>query len=173
MKIELRKMVVDYLCYQAEIGYETMYKQERMGFLFGSRRQNRILVTKALFYRGGKKGRTGIIYHPDDFIKRGRELASTFRKRWIGSYHTHVEESKNISFGFSPEDRRSFLKEPTLIELVITVWSTGKSRFRSPGKKRLLILKNYGAINYRYIISGITKTETGATLTKTVITPVK
>lgn len=173
MKIELTKRVIDYLCYQADIGYEILYKQERMGFLFGTMYNKNIQVTKAVFYKGGKKGRTGITYNLDDFIKRGRQLASVFKKRWLGAYHTHVEETGKISFGFSREDKRSFMVEPTLIELVVAVWSSRGGQISSSGRRRLLIIKKFGKTRYRYIISGYVKMRKGSRLAKTAILKTK
>jgi hypothetical protein len=169
MKVELSKRVVDYLCYQADIGYETLYKQERMGFLFGRALRNSIRVSTAVFYRGGKKGRTGITYNPDEFVKRGRQLASLFKKKWLGSYHSHVEETGQISFGFSPEDKKSFMAEPTLVELVVTVWSAKRLKMSAPGRKRLLITKKVGRSQYRYIMSAYVKTTRGPRLVKAAI----
>ncbi len=173
MKIELTKRVIDYLCYQADIGYETLYKQERMGFLFGTIHNKDILITKAVFYKGGKKGRTGITYNPDDFVKRGRQLASLFKKRWLGAYHTHVEETGKISFGFSREDKRSFMSEPTLVELVVAVRSSRGARISPSGRRRLLITKKFGKTSYRYIVSGYVKTRKGSRLLKTAILKTK
>jgi len=173
MKIELAKRVVNYLCYQADIGYETLYKQERMGFLFGIKNQKSIRVTKAVFYKGGKKGRTGITYNLEDFVKRGKQLASLFKKKWLGAYHTHVEETGQISFGFSKEDKMSFMAEPTLIELIITVWAPKGPQIPVRGRRRLLIIKKFGKTIYRYIISGHLKTKKTARLIKTVILKTK
>lgn len=167
MKIELRKRVIDYLCYQADIGYETLYKQERMGFLFGTIHTKDIRITKAVFYKGGKKGRTGITYNPDDFVKRGRQLASLFKKRWLGAYHTHVEETGKISFGFSREDKRSFMSEPTLAEIVVAVRSSRGAQVSSSGRRRLLITKKFGKTSYRYILSGYVKIKKNLRLVKT------
>ncbi|MCX8014973.1 MAG: hypothetical protein N2748_03040, partial [candidate division WOR-3 bacterium] len=91
MHIEITEKTAKYLCEQAEVGYEAPYKQERMGFLFGTITNKTIKINKAVAYKGGIKKRAGIDYYEDSFEKRGKTLSRQLRKKWVGAYHSHVE----------------------------------------------------------------------------------
>jgi hypothetical protein len=168
MHIEITKKVIEYLGEQADLGYESPYKQERMGFLFGVIKKRIIKLTKAVLYKGGVRKRTGIKFYPAAVSKRGDELAVKLRKLWVGTYHTHVEECDDIPIGLSDEDRQSFIENSLPAELVISIWATDNSSHLKPGRKRLLAIKRFGDTNYRYVISGYLITKQGPRLTRTV-----
>jgi hypothetical protein len=48
MYIEITKNVIEYLCQQADLGYESRYKQERMGVLFGTIKNRIIKLAKVV-----------------------------------------------------------------------------------------------------------------------------
>jgi proteasome lid subunit RPN8/RPN11 len=168
MHIEITKKVIEYLGEQADLGYESRYKQERMGFLFGTIKKRKIKLTKAVLYKGGVRKRTGIKFDPVTFSKRGNKLSLKLRKLWVGTYHTHVEESDDISIGLSDEDRQSFIENSLPVELVVSIWATDNSSRLKPGRKRLLAIKRFGDTNYRYVISGYLITKQGPRLTRTI-----
>lgn len=148
MEIKIKKSVVEYLCNQADRGYEVPYKEERLGFLFGK-------ISKAYYYKGGIRKRTKAEYHPIRVIKREEELSSIFRVRWIGMHHSHEEIDGRKSWGLLPLDRNSPPYFP--VELLISVWVKGNRKIPSPGKFRLKILRN----NYQYLFTGYIRTVTG------------
>jgi hypothetical protein len=168
MHIEITKNVIEYLGQQADLGYESLYKQERMGFLFGTIKNRTIKITKAVSYKGGIRKRTGIDFYADNFDKRGNTLSTRLRKKWLGTYHTHVEEDDDISIGLSGEDREAFVDNSLPMELVISIWATDNSKRLKPGRKRLLAIKRFGDTNYRYAISGYLITEQGPRLIRTI-----
>jgi proteasome lid subunit RPN8/RPN11 len=154
LHIEITKNVIEYLCQQADLGYESPYKQERIGFLFGTTKNRRVKITKAISYKGGVRKRSGIDFYADYFDKRGSALLTQLRKKWIGTYHTHVEEDDDISIGLSDVDRKSFIENSLPVELAISIWATNNSSRLKSGRKRLLAIKRFGDTNYRYVISG-------------------
>ncbi len=161
MHIEITVNVIEYLARQADLGYESPYKQERIGFLFGTIRNRTIKITKAVAYKGGVRKRSGVDYYADSFDKRGNALSVQLRRKWLGTYHTHVEESNDIAIGLSDADRKTFVENSLPIELVISIWATDNSGCLKRGRKKLLAIKRFGDTNYRYVISGylITKQE--------------
>ena len=97
MHIEITVNVIEYLCQQADLGYESPYKQERMGCLFVTIKNRNVKITKAVSYKGGVRKRSGIDFYADRFDKRGNALSAQFRRKWLGTYHTHVEESDDYT----------------------------------------------------------------------------
>ena len=168
MHIEITKNVIEYLGQQADLGYESPYRQERMGFLFGITKNRNIKITKAVSYKGGVRKRSGIDFYADGFDKRGNTLSAQLRKKWLGTYHTHVEEDDDISIGLSDEDREAFIENSLPIELVISIWATDNSNRLKPGRKRLLATKRFGDTNYRYVFSGYLITKQGPRLIRTI-----
>jgi proteasome lid subunit RPN8/RPN11 len=168
MLVKITKNVIEYLCHQADIGYESSYKQERMGFLFGTIKNRTIKITKAVAYKGGVRKRTGIDFFADNFNKRGNALSSQLKKKWLGTYHTHVEEDDDISIGLSDEDRKTCIEDALTVELIISIWTTDNANRLKPGRKRLLAIKRFGDTNYRYVISGYLMTEHGPRLVRTI-----
>jgi hypothetical protein len=168
MHIEITKNVIEYLVQQADLGYESPYKQERIGFLFGIVKNQNVKITRAVAYKGGVRKRSGIDFYADSFDKRGNILSMQLRKKWLGTYHTHVEESNDIAIGLSDVDRKSFIENSLPIELVVSIWATDNSGRLKPGRKRLLGIKRFGDTNYRYVISGYLITKQGPGLIRTI-----
>ncbi len=118
MHIEISESIIEYLARQADLGYESPYKQERIGFLYGTIKNRNVKITKAVSYKSGVKKRSGIDFYADSFDKRGNALSAQLRKKWLGTYHTHVEESDDIAIGLSDVDRKSFIENSLFIELI-------------------------------------------------------
>lgn len=167
MHIEITVDVIEYLCQQADLGYESPYKQERIGFLFGTTKNRSVKINKAVSYKGGVRRRSGIDFYADSFDRRGRVLSTQLRKQWVGTYHTHVEENDDIPIGLSDGDKEAFIDNSLPVELVISIWATDNSSRLKPGKKRLLAIKRFGDTNYRYVISGYLMTKRGPRLIRT------
>ncbi len=168
MHIVITKPVIEYLCHQADLGYESQYKQERIGFLFGTIDKSCITITKAVSYKGGKRKRTVVDVIADNFDRRGELLVKQLKKKRIGSYHTHVEINNDIPIGISDDDKYAFADNESIVELIISVWATDNSKRLKPGRKRLLAIKRFGDTNYRYVISGYLMTKRGSRLVKTI-----
>lgn len=134
--INLIDSVVQEICQRAKLGYEKKMKAETFGFLFGSIDQNkRMVVKKAIYYRGGKKSRTGVIFEDWSqiwhIIKRRKVLANRLRLRFLGHFHSHVEIGGEVFRGLSKEDKESFLLDRyTCIEVVVSVWSSGRNQIQ-------------------------------------------
>jgi len=117
------------LCGLARKGYETRFKRETFGFLFGTlTTDRRVIIRRACYYRGGEKSRTGIIFKDWATIKRAirrrRELTSRFRMRFLGNFHSHVEIAGEVFKGLSQEDRESFIHDRmAFIETIVFIWS--------------------------------------------------
>jgi hypothetical protein len=138
-----------------------------MGFLFGIKNKG-IKITKAMLYKGGIRTRSSIGLNPNRMKNRGTKIASRIGKEFLGTYHAHVEEAGKISYGLSVEDKQSYIEDAIIVGLIITIWATDNSRKLIPGSKRLLVIKRFGNINYRYIISGYLNTPKGPRLIKTI-----
>lgn len=110
MHIEITKEAYLYIRNQTEKGYEILYKQEKIGFLFGEKNNDTIVITKAVAYKGGIKTRSKIDFYADSFERRAIIIASKLRKTWIGSYHTHVEEDDDMFLGLSDEDKDIYVE---------------------------------------------------------------
>jgi hypothetical protein len=168
MRIEIYEKVGLYLCEQAQAGYEMAYKQERIGFLFGTVSNRSTRITKAVAYKGGVKKRTGIDLIADNFDRRGRTLARQFGKRWLGAYHTHVEVDDDIPVGISEHDIDAFKDNESLVELIVSIWATDNASRLKQGKKRLLAIKRFADTNYRISISGYVMTKRGIRLARVI-----
>ncbi|MGQ9707580.1 MAG: hypothetical protein ACUVUR_01730 [bacterium] len=116
------------LCGLARKGYETKFKRETFGFLFGTTtRDEKLIVRRSCYYRGGIKSRTGIVFKDWATVKRAsqrrRELSARFRMRFLGNFHSHVEIAGEVFKGLSPEDRASFYYDPmAFIETIVFIW---------------------------------------------------
>ncbi|MEO0020031.1 MAG: hypothetical protein ABIK47_05265 [candidate division WOR-3 bacterium] len=116
------------LCGLARKGYETKFKRETFGFLFGTiTREKRLIVRRPCYYRGGEKSRTGVVFKDWQTIRRAiarrRKLSVRFRMRFLGNFHSHVEIAGEVFKGLSPEDRESFANDPmALIETIVFIW---------------------------------------------------
>ncbi len=166
MRIEITEKIAVYLCGQAEAGYEMAYKQERIGFLFGTKGKSAIKITKAVAYKGGTKKRTNVDVYADSFDKRGEILATQLRKKWIGAYHTHVEIDDDIPVGISEDDIDAFEEGESVVELIVSIWVTDNASRLKQGKKRLLAIKRFSDTNYRLSISGYVMTKRGPRLVR-------
>ncbi len=122
------------LCLHAKRGYEAKWKRETYGFLYGRLcADRRLVIRKAVYYRGGSKSRTGVSFcdRPSvlRLLQRRRELAQRFRLRFLGGFHSHVEIAGTIFCGFSATDRDSFRRDTeAALEAVVTVWAGGRPR---------------------------------------------
>lgn len=163
MEIRIKKSVVTYLCNQTDRGYESFYKEERLGFLFGRIIKSGIYyVLKAYYYKGGIRKRTIAEYNYEKLIKRGNELSLKFGMRWNGMYHSHEEIAGEKSWGLSRDDRT---EEPHLpIELLVSVWAKVNSRVPHSSEFRLKVVRG----NYQYLFSGYIRRNTGLKLVPTI-----
>jgi hypothetical protein len=168
MRVEITEKIAEYLCEQAGLGYESPYKQERIGFLFGAIDKGCIKITKAVAYKGGVRKRTGIDIYADNFDRRGHTLSVQLRKKWLGTYHTHVEVDDDIPIGISEDDIDAFADNESIVELIVSVWATDNACRLKQGKKRLLAIKRFGDTNYRFVISGYVMTKRGPRLVRLV-----
>jgi len=128
--IYLTDSVVQEICLRAKIGYEKKMKAETFGFLFGTIDKNkRLVVKKAVYYRGGKKSRSGVVFkHWSQVwhaLNRRTELADRFRLRFLGNFHSHVEIGGEVFRGLSADDKESFrLDRNAIIEVVVSIWQS-------------------------------------------------
>ncbi|MEO0093506.1 MAG: hypothetical protein ABIK93_00810 [candidate division WOR-3 bacterium] len=132
--IYLTDSVVQEICQRAKLGYEKKMKAETFGFLFGTIDKNkRLVVKKAVYYRGGKKSRSGVIFkHWSQVwhaLNRRTELANRYRLRFLGNFHSHVEIAGDVFRGLSQDDKDSFLYDPSaIIEVVVSVWASERNQ---------------------------------------------
>lgn len=126
--------VVQEICLRAKLGYERKMKAETFGFLFGSiDKEKRMIVKKAIYYRGGKKSRTGVVFQQWSqiwhVIKRRKELANRLRLRFLGNFHSHVEIGGEVFRGLSDDDKESFRHDRSaIIEVVVSVWAGDRNQ---------------------------------------------
>ncbi|MFB0510042.1 MAG: hypothetical protein ACETVX_06055, partial [bacterium] len=104
--------VVQEICLRAKLGYDRKMKAETFGFLFGSvDKDKKMIVKKAIYYRGGKKSRTGVVFQHWSqiwhIIRRRKELANRLRLRFLGNFHSHVEIGGEVFRGLSVDDKES------------------------------------------------------------------
>lgn len=127
-------LVVQEICERAKLGYDRKMKAETFGFLFGSiNKDKRMVVKKAIYYRGGIKTRTGVIFKQWSqiwhIIKRRKELANRLHLRFLGNFHSHVEIGGEVFRGLSSEDKESFhLDRNALIEVLVSVWAGDRNQ---------------------------------------------
>jgi len=132
--INLIDSVVQEICLRAKQGYERKMKSETFGFLFGSiNKDKKMVVKKAIYYRGGKKSRTGVVFQHWSqiwhIIKRRKEWANRLRLRFLGHFHSHVEIGGEVFRGLSQEDKESFLLDRyACVEIVVSVWSSERNQ---------------------------------------------
>ncbi len=117
------------LCCLARRGYETKFKRETFGFLYGTvTTERRLIVRRAFYYRGGEKSRSGVTFKDWSMIRRvirrRKELSRNLRMRFLGNFHSHVEIAGEVFRGLSPEDRESFhYDQNALIETIVFIWA--------------------------------------------------
>lgn len=142
------------LCRLARQGYETSFKKETYGFLFGSLdRSRRFTVRRSCFYRGGNRTRTGVTFKDWPTLirlaRRRRELAREMRMRFGGSFHSHVEIAGDVFKGLSEPDRESFRTDPmATLEVVVFIWE-GKSRRAEHSPRDIVAFEPMSRYNYR------------------------
>lgn len=142
------------LCCLARKGYRTRFKRETFGFLFGRlTHDHKLIVTRAIYYRGGKKTRTGVVFKDWPTIRRGakrrRELARQLRLRFLGNFHSHVEIAGWVFKGLSRDDRNSFREDiMSAIEVIVFVWP-GRSRTMRSVKGTIVGHEPRTGLNYR------------------------
>lgn len=127
------------MCRLAGKGYESRFKRETYGFLFGTvTRDRRLTLRRACYYRGGLKTRTGVVFKNWATIMRvayrRQKLAREMMLRFAGAFHSHVEIAGEVFRGLSDDDRESFRFDPmSFLEVVVSVWeSTNHLPERSP-----------------------------------------
>lgn len=149
MKIKACKSVIEYICRQAKYGYETPYKQERFGFLFGKESRSGIWrVTDCHLYKGGFRKRTGIYIVVENGFDRAMELSRMKKLAWIGTYHSHVEVKGEIFYGLSEDDRKAKPFPP--VELLAVVWPNDTNGKRGHLRKRIKVRDQ----DYQYLFTG-------------------
>jgi len=132
--IYLIDSVVQEICLRAMQGYERKMKAETFGFLFGTIDKNkRMVVKQAIYYRGGKKSRTSVIFkHWSQIwhiVQRRKELANRLRLHFLGNFHSHVEIGGEVFRGLSEDDKESFRHDrKAIIEVVVSVWSSDRNQ---------------------------------------------
>jgi hypothetical protein len=132
--IYLIDSVVQEICLRAMRGYEHKMKAETFGFLFGTiGKDKRMVVKKAIYYRGGKKSRSGVVFkHWSQIwhiIQRRKQLANRLRLHFLGNFHSHVEIGGEVFRGLSEDDEESFRRDRNaLIEVVVSVWKSDRNQ---------------------------------------------
>jgi hypothetical protein len=169
MHIEITREAYLYIRNQTEKGYDRPYKQEKIGFLFGEKNNDVIVITKVVAYKGGIKKRSHIDFYSDSFGKRAKTLASKLGKTWLGSYHTHVEEDDEMFLGLSDEDKEIYIEDNILVGITVSVWATDDTRKPPMGAKRITDIKRFWDSNYRFIMSGYVIDKRGPRLVRLVI----
>ncbi len=87
-------------------GFLKPYKEERAGFLFGSKTGKILLIRRSRFYRGGVRQRSWITFPSDSIaVRRARQLAKKLHLNFLGFYHSHPEIGGEKSWGPSDADR--------------------------------------------------------------------
>ena len=153
--IVFEESVVRELCRLARRGYETRHKSETFGFLYGTLGRNgRLAIRRAVYYRGGRKSRTGISF--DDWsgvlrvLTRRQDLARRLRMRFLGGFHSHVEISGKVFQGLSESDRRSLRRDwMAELEAVTFVWA---GNGRKPKRSTTSVVGFEPATGYNYRI---------------------
>ena len=128
MRLRLSSQAINTLIDHATDGYEIEYKREVGGHLLGFKDRYGFYVSKVEPYNTTSKKRTWWGPNLRLFGERGREL-ETGRLKWIGVYHSHVEEKGKASTKQSGEDKviHKFSTRP--IEIVVRV---ANFRMRTP-----------------------------------------
>lgn len=132
----LTDSVVQEICLRAKLGYERKLKAETFGFLFGSIDKNKKMVVKrAIYYRGGKKSRWGVVFKHWSQVRRAlnrrTELANRYRLRFLGNFHSHIEIGGEVFRGLSEDDKESFLYDrDALIEVVVSIWTSERNQIQ-------------------------------------------
>jgi hypothetical protein len=153
--VRIEEPVVCELCRLARRGYESPHKSETFGFLYGTLgKSGRLAIRRAVYYRGGRKSRTGISF--DDWpsvlrvLTRRQDLARRFRMRFLGGFHSHVEIGGRVFQGLSGSDRRSLRRDwMAELEAVTFVWAGNR---RKPRPSPTSVVGHEPATGYNYRI---------------------
>ncbi|MEO0080854.1 MAG: hypothetical protein ABIL25_01005 [candidate division WOR-3 bacterium] len=153
--------VLQDICRWARLGYETRYKAERLGFLFGHVGNRRTVVVKrAVLYRGGIRTRTSAVCAAASLIRRRRKLARALGLRALGLFHSHVEVGGWVVHGLTPGE--AFENDPvSVIEAVVAVRFAGRKPVRTSRKVLFGFEPDTG---YTYNIRVYGRTERGVRL---------
>jgi hypothetical protein len=148
-RIEISDAVGSVLVRAAIQGYESLYKQERLGVLLGSIKRDIAVVKHATLYRGGNRTRTAADVDTTRFSRRVRELCRTHGSEFLGTFHTHNEIGGTISSALSIEDRDPLCSDPPhSVELIVAIWGS-----KSPSRKGQRYIQ-IDVNGYRLRISG-------------------
>lgn len=133
--------------------------EKKKWFFFGRQYGKNIRIIQAVYYKRVNRSRTSITINYDNMVRRAKELRAKRNMKWLGTYHTHVEEGEDISYGLSDDDRDSLMAEPTCLGLTVCIWATNDPSMSKPCIRRLTEMKRFDNSNYRYIISGYYRTS--------------
>ena len=135
-------------------GFESRFKRETYGFLFGTvARGRRLILRRACYYRGGLKTRTGVVFRDWPTIMRvahrRQKLAREMMLRFAGAFHSHVEIAGEVFRGLSDEDRESFRFDPmSLLEVVVSVW-VGTNHYPERSSRTIACFDPKSGYHYR------------------------
>ncbi len=120
-------------------GYESPYKEERLGILLGRIRGGTAYVESARPYRTARCTRTSVSVDPLSLARAIERLRARHRRAYLGTYHTHPEVANGFTSSLSQEDKRPICPfHDQAIEMVATIWASkgeaGKSRYYFQGK---------------------------------------
>ena len=162
--VVIEPSVLRMVCERACHGYEARHKRESFGFVFGTlARTGRLLVRRAVPYRGGTRTRTGVSFDNWDSVlrvlRRREQLARELGMRFLGGFHSHVEIAGKVFHGFSASDRRSLRRDPhAALEVVTSVWAGGKLPARASDRAVSLFQEETG---YSYRVRVYAKRRPG------------
>ena len=155
--------VIEDTCRWTKLGYESPYKREALGFLYGSiASPQEIIVTTAKLYRGGIRTRTTAECDLRAMQRRREELAKQLSLHVLGMFHSHVEIAGEPGHAISPDDACEFgTDEGARIEAVVSVWAVE----RPPRATSRRVLVGYDpSSRYAYHIRLYAKTKLGPRL---------
>ncbi len=148
-RIFLSESATEVIVRAAIQGYESPYKEERLGILLGQFSQGLAQVETAVIYQGGSRTRTEASVDPLKFEKRVCALQDDLGLRFLGSFHTHNEIAGSISSALSQADKIPLCENPpSLIELIAAIWA-------SDGRVQASRLYLQGSVEgYRFRVAG-------------------
>lgn len=148
-KIILSKATLKVLVTHAKKGYESPYKREVGGHLFGYSTKDGFYVGKAIPYNTLYSSRSEWSPNQISFANKGKTLEKNQRLKWVGEYHSHNEISGRASTTLSTDDKK-ILRDAlctTLIIIRVSVYPMNWPRLCS----------SYQYDNYYYDICGYVK----------------
>jgi len=154
--LKISRQALDSLTSHVTKGFETHYKREVGGHLFGWRSKDGFYVIRAMPYNTPYSTRTGWGINYYNFRKKGLHL-ETKRMKWIGTYHSHVEINRSASTGQSREDIEAHIFFDVPVDVIVRITTY---RMRSP--KTCLSFKTImDSRVYNYDICGYVKDPQG------------